>query len=240
MHHFGRIMGPKRKLTFAHRLSPEVKQTKVISQKCKRGKRMSPGKSERSLKDSPEYDPQAGVSEITFTESDYSGPDFSVIELHKSVIKGYHAYKIRPPFTKQPTRLIVDREYTNIKDLNACLVWIPSLDQFPQNVHEMVTDTKRFIKLSDIADLPIGHVPRSLAGLFRSVLDEGGEIFAEATGEPVPSFPPWPAPNEEGGGVVLPASYFIYAKQNIKMVSSQLKNLLNALKEGSGMMVVLK
>ncbi|WAQ98492.1 JERKL-like protein [Mya arenaria] len=50
MHHFGRIMGPKRKLTFAHRLSPEVKQTKVISQKCKRGKRMSPGKSERVRK----------------------------------------------------------------------------------------------------------------------------------------------------------------------------------------------
>ncbi|KAH3696988.1 hypothetical protein DPMN_084472 [Dreissena polymorpha] len=28
-------------------------------------------------------------------------------------------------------------------------------------------------------------------------------------GEPVPSFPPWPAPNEEGDGVVLPCNYVI-------------------------------
>jgi hypothetical protein len=34
-----------------------------------------------------------------------------------------------------------------------------------------------FLKLFDIADLPVGHVPRSLAGLCRSVLDEGGNIY---------------------------------------------------------------
>jgi len=70
-------------------------------------------------------------------------------------------------------------EYTNIKYVNACLVWIPSLNQFKENLHSMVTDVKRALKLSDVAELPIGHVPSSLAGLFCFVLDEEGEIFAE-------------------------------------------------------------
>lgn len=101
----------------------------------------------------------------------------------------------------------------------------------------MVTDAKRFLKLSDVADLPIGHVPRSLAGLFRSVLDEGGEIYAEATGEPVPSFPPWPAPNQ---GVVIPATYFVYAKQNINIVTSKLQELTTTVQECADMLVILK
>lgn len=88
--------------------------------------------------------------------------------------------------------------------------------------------------------LQIGHVPRSLAGLFRSVLDEGGEIFAESTGEPVPSFPPWPAQNEEGGGVVIRATYFIYAKQNIKMITSQLSGITSSVKECTEMVIVSK
>lgn len=92
-------------------------------------------------------------------------------------------------------------------------MWIPALSHFKENVHSMITDAKCLLKLSDVADLPIGHVPRSLAGSFRSVLDEGGEIFAEAKGEPIPSFAPWPAHNEEGGGVVIPATYFIHAKK---------------------------
>lgn len=37
----------------------------------------------------------------------------------------------------------------------------------------------------------------------------GGEIYAEVTGQPVPSFHPWPEPNEEGGGVVLPCKYIL-------------------------------
>jgi len=193
----------------------------------------------QSLNDPVEHDQQAGGSGACI-RSDDDGPDVSVIELQKSVIKGYHAYKIRPPFTEPPTRLRVDREYTNIKDMNACLVWLPPLDQFKENMHSMVTDAKRVLKLSDVADLPVGHVPRSLAGLFRSVLDEGGEIFAEATGEPVPSFPPWPAQNEEGGGVVIPATYFIYAKQNINMVTSQLKVITTLVKECAEMLIVLK
>ena len=51
---------------------------------------------------------------------DAHGLGGSVIELHKSVIKGYHAFKIRPPITEPPTRLRVDREYTNIKDISDC------------------------------------------------------------------------------------------------------------------------
>jgi hypothetical protein len=88
--------------------------------------------------------------------------------------------------------------------------------------------------------LPVGHVPRYLAGLFRSVLDEGGNIFAEATGEPIPSFPPWPSQNEEGGGVVIPATYFISAKQNINLVISRLREINTSVKECSEMLVIYK
>lgn len=55
----------------------------------------------------------------------------SKIIIDKCVVKGYHAFKIRPPFTSPPTRLLVDREYSNIKDVNACLVWLPPLNKFP-------------------------------------------------------------------------------------------------------------
>ena len=47
------------------------------------------------------------------------------------------------------------------------------------------------------------------AGYFRTVLNEGGQVYAQITGEPVPSFPPWPAPSVEGGGVVLPYNHII-------------------------------
>jgi len=57
-------------------------------------------------------------------------------------------------------------ECTNIKHVNACLVWIPPLNQFKETLHSKVTDVKRALKFSDILDLPIGHVPRSLAEYF--------------------------------------------------------------------------
>ena len=50
-----------------------------------------------------------------------------------------------------------------------------------KEVQEMVTDEKRKLKLSDIAGLPIGHVPKCLSKLFRDVLDEGGEITGDKT-----------------------------------------------------------
>ncbi|XP_052799301.1 poly [ADP-ribose] polymerase tankyrase-1-like [Mya arenaria] len=124
------------------------------------------------------------------------------ITLENSMIKGYHVYKIKTPITDPVTKLVVDREYTYIKDKDACLVWIPGLSEFDITLHDMVTDDKRQLKLSDIAALPIGHVPCILC--FYNVLDSGGHVCAIMTGEPTPSFPPWPAPSESGGGVVIP------------------------------------
>lgn len=89
----------------------------------------------------------------------------SKIIINKCVVKGYHAFKIRPPFTSPPTRLLVDRE---------CLVWLPPLNKFPPHMHDNITDAKRQLKLSDIAGLPIGHVPRCLSSHFRDIFDNGG------------------------------------------------------------------
>ena len=123
-------------------------------------------------------------------------------------MKGYHAFQIRPPFTTPCARLHVEPEYTNIHDICACLVWLPPLDSFPENIHHSITDEKHQLKLEDIAGLPIGHVPRTLAGYFRSV-SEDGCVFAEVTGDSIPSFSPWPEKDEEGGGIVLPCNYII-------------------------------
>jgi len=58
----------------------------------------------------------------------------------------------------------VDKEYTNIIDRDACLVWLPELEEFDDKLHDMITDHLRHLKLSDIAGLPIRHAPRVLAG----------------------------------------------------------------------------
>ncbi|XP_062605485.1 uncharacterized protein LOC134267284 [Saccostrea cucullata] len=126
------------------------------------------------------------------------------ILLRHCVIKGYHDFKIKPLQSNQ-VPLRVDREYTNIHDPDACLVWIP--DNVPADLKETVTDEKRGLKLKDIEGLPCGHVPRGLASAFRYVMDAGGEISAIVTGFPTPSFPPWPPMLEKGGGVVIPCTY---------------------------------
>jgi len=131
------------------------------------------------------------------------------IHLQNSVIKGYHHYKIRPPVTTPPTRLSVDREYTNIHDINAFFVWIPSIQHFHPSLHSILTDEKRQLFISDIAGLPIGHVPRELAPCFRSVMDNGGSVYSEVCGEPFPSAYPWPQAHEIGDGVLLPCTYII-------------------------------
>jgi hypothetical protein len=132
-----------------------------------------------------------------------------VIVIEGAVVKGYHDFKIRPPVTNPATELIVDREYTNIKDVNACLVWIPALNTFPPRLHDTVTDDKRHLQLRDVASLPIGHVPRGLAGAFRQIMDLRNSKMCQAVGDPVPSFSPWPAPHQNGGGVVIPCKYII-------------------------------
>ena len=130
--------------------------------------------------------------------------------LENCVVKGYHAFQIRPPDTQLPTMLPVDREYTNTHDSSACLVWIPQLDSFNKELHKITTDVKRGLLLEDIAGLPMGHVPKGLSSSFRNILDQNGDIFAQITGDPTPSFAPWPAPEDSGGGVVVPCNYHIY------------------------------
>ena len=160
------------------------------------------------------------------------------IILENSVIKGYHAYQIKPPSTDPPTKLIVDREYTNISDKDACLVWLPELETFPRSLHDMVTDQQRQLKLSDVAGLPIGHAPRILASFFRTVLDNEGAIHAVCTGNPCPSFPPWPAPTEIGGGVVIPCKFFIVCNdKDLKHFVTQLEATLEKMSEGSVMKI---
>lgn len=53
------------------------------------------------------------------------------IVIDKSVIKRYHAFKIRPPFITPVPQLFIDREYTNVKDEYTYLVWLPHLECFP-------------------------------------------------------------------------------------------------------------
>lgn len=156
----------------------------------------------------------------------------------KSVVKGYHAYKIKPPITDPPTKLRVDRVYTNIVDRDACLVWLPEREEFDEHLLDMITDRQRHLKLSDIAGLPIGHAPRVLAGFFRTVLDEDGSVYADATGDPCQSFPPWPALGDKGGGAVIPCSYHITSSPSkFEYNLSLLNSTLEKMPEGSVMNV---
>lgn len=107
-------------------------------------------------------------------------------------------------------------------------------------VQEMVTDEKRKLKLSDIAGLPIGHVPKCLSKLFRDILDEGGEITREATDQPKPSFPPWPKPNEEGGGIVIPCKDILSKLKDLNSCFKELENILQSCPEGKGMKLCLQ
>ncbi|KAH3703196.1 hypothetical protein DPMN_078227 [Dreissena polymorpha] len=47
--------------------------------------------------------------------------------------------------------LQVITKYSNIHDENCCLVWIPEMDNFDEDLHKIVTDDKRHLMLSDIA-----------------------------------------------------------------------------------------
>lgn len=154
------------------------------------------------------------------------------IVIDKCVIKGYHAFKIRPPYVTPMPLLPVDREYSNTKDENACLVWLPPLSSFSSDIHDLVTDEKRQLKLSDVAGLPIGHVPKCLSKFFCTILDDGGEITAEPTGPPVPSFPPWPAPSEEGGGIVIPCKFNLTHMKDFNSCFEDLKKCLLKCPEG--------
>ena len=107
----------------------------------------------------------------------------------------------------------MEKEYTNIIDKAACLVWLPELEEFGEKLHHMITEHQRHLKLSDIAGLPVGHAPRVLAGFFRTVLDDDGSVNAVATGELCQSFPPWPALGWWWSSYPLLQLYYTYTKQ---------------------------
>ncbi|KAH3832829.1 hypothetical protein DPMN_106125 [Dreissena polymorpha] len=155
--------------------------------------------------------------------------------------------KSKPPVTD--TYFDVGREYTNPIDKNACLVWIPDISKFNMSLHykevklqlldmtclhDMYTDDKRQLKLSDIASLPVGHVPGILSSCFRRILDSGGNIYAIVTGEPCPCFPPLPAPHEKGGGVVIPCRYVVVV-HDAGSIFATLTEVLSDMVEGSSM-----
>ncbi|KAH3857892.1 hypothetical protein DPMN_100508 [Dreissena polymorpha] len=56
-------------------------------------------------------------------ETDSSSNDITFIVLEHSVIQEYYACETKPPITESPTKLHINREYTNIENKDACLVW---------------------------------------------------------------------------------------------------------------------
>ena len=160
------------------------------------------------------------------------------VVLKNSVVKGYHVYKLKPLMTNPATRLVVQREYSNPRDPSACLVWVPPLSDMPEDIHDMYTDIKCFLKVSDIADLPVGHVPLGFSGSFRAFLEKGCAITCEPIGLPCPSFPPWPQVQEKGGGAVIPCDYFIQCTSNlVEYVKKELKSAVGKMKEKDAMSI---
>ena len=90
-----------------------------------------------------------------------------IIIVNNAVVKGYHEFQIRPP---QGLLLPVTKEYGNKHDRNACLIWVPKIDQIPRTLWNKVPDEKRGERVETIAGLPIGRVPQGLSSCFRELL----------------------------------------------------------------------
>ena len=92
--------------------------------------------------------------------------------------------------------------------------------------------------LSDIAGLPIGHVPQGLSSAIRQLLDKDCYIFAIPTGKAIPSFPPWPHIQEKGGGMVIPCQYVVRCeKMAISAAKAILQNAINEMQEKDVMQI---
>lgn len=91
--------------------------------------------------------------------------------------------------------------------------------------------------LRDIAGLPVGHVPRTLASSFRNLIDMGASVLCEANDQPQASFPPWPAPQEIGGGAVIPCTYLV-RHDNKQQVIDIVKEALMNMSEGEFIRIV--
>ena len=57
------------------------------------------------------------------------------IIIRNCVIKGYHEFKVKP-LVSNNLELRVDREYSNIHDADACVVWIP--DNIPEDLKNVL------------------------------------------------------------------------------------------------------
>lgn len=65
-------------------------------------------------------------------------------------------------------------------------------------------------------------------------MDNGGEINAEVTGQPVQRFHLLAEPNEEWGGVVFPCQYLL-ANVDVDNLLNELQELFSKLEEGDAM-----
>jgi len=95
------------------------------------------------------------------------------VRIENCVIKDYRACKVKTSKTSPSTFLTIDIEYKLMYDTNACLVWVPKLNNFKFYMYDVVTNKDRYLILKDIAGLPVGHVPRTLSMAFRMLIDMG-------------------------------------------------------------------
>ena len=94
-------------------------------------------------------------------------------------------------------------------------------------MHELITDEKRQLKLCDVAGLPIGHAPRRLSTVFRTLIETCESILsAIPTAAPVPSFSPWPPVSAKGGGVVIPCNYIIKYLSHLSKLHEKVHHLI--------------
>ncbi|XP_078676588.1 uncharacterized protein LOC144913647 [Branchiostoma floridae x Branchiostoma belcheri] len=105
-------------------------------------------------------------------------------------------------------------EHNNQHDKNAMAVIMPALGQIPPDQHDVVTDTKRGIKVRDIAETSIGHLPASLSAILCGMVSDGevAAMTCVATGPPRQSFWPWPKAGQKGGGAVIPCKVHLQVK----------------------------
>ncbi|XP_078608065.1 uncharacterized protein LOC144880005 isoform X2 [Branchiostoma floridae x Branchiostoma japonicum] len=126
----------------------------------------------------------------------------ATITMENLVIKGYHYFRRRPLLG---FNMDVVREWDNPYDKDAFLVRMPHLANIPADKHDLVTDAKRGLTVRSIAGKDIGRLPAGLCKILAE-LDRDGVLTdptCVATGPPEPSFVPWPAPSDRGGGVVV-------------------------------------
>ncbi|KAH3881694.1 hypothetical protein DPMN_005621 [Dreissena polymorpha] len=104
-------------------------------------------------------------------------------------------------------------------------------EPFDSCLHDTVSEDDILLTLRDIAELPIGHVPLTLASSFRNLIYIGAFVLCEAIDLPQPIFPPWPEPQEKAGGVVIPCAYIV-RHENKELAIDIIKGALMSMTEG--------